>query len=379
MSGGFHAKGITLKTRNLHRVAEVALAALAIVFALTASAFADATVPTEDLAGSADSTLAKRYEGSFIVSYEKLAYTDFEAPLSPLKPSADESAVDSMNNRVYVPEQSVELEGALTRIAYVLPAERSPLEVLRNYQDVIEGEGGEVLFECKKEECGGAADRSSSGGGNQMSLMMYFFHESDLKDEAFSNGACALTSGINDQRYFTARVPQEAGDAYVTVQTYTLIDDLYCKELNGRTIAVVQVLEPKGRDKKMVVVEAAKMEESLTTTGSISLYGIYFDTDKADLKPESAPTLKEIATLLGNDPNMAVLVVGHTDNQGSFDYNLDLSSRRAQAVKATLASEYGIDPKRLTAAGAGMMAPIATNDTDDGRAKNRRVVLVKAN
>ncbi|MGB3025790.1 DUF4892 domain-containing protein [Paradevosia shaoguanensis] len=368
-----------MKTRNLHRVAEVALAALAIVFALTASAFADATVPTEDLAGSADSTLAKRYEGSFIVSYEKLAYTDFEAPLSPLKPSADESAVDSMNNRVYVPEQSVELEGALTRIAYVLPAERSPLEVLRNYQDVIEGEGGEVLFECKKEECGGAADRSSSGGGNQMSLMMYFFHESDLKDEAFSNGACALTSGINDQRYFTARVPQEAGDAYVTVQTYTLIDDLYCKELNGRTIAVVQVLEPKGRDKKMVVVEAAKMEESLTTTGSISLYGIYFDTDKADLKPESAPTLKEIATLLGNDPNMAVLVVGHTDNQGSFDYNLDLSSRRAQAVKATLASEYGIDPKRLTAAGAGMMAPIATNDTDDGRAKNRRVVLVKAN
>ena len=95
-----------------------------------------------------------------------------------------------------------------------------------------------------------------------MSLLMHFFHESDLKDEAFSNGACALTSGINDQRYFSAKVPQADGDAYVTVQTYTMIDDLYCKELNGRTIAVVHVLEPKPRDKKMVVVEAKEMANS---------------------------------------------------------------------------------------------------------------------
>ncbi|QPC90897.1 OmpA family protein [Mesorhizobium sp. INR15] len=358
--------------------AKLFLAGLSLFLTLQLAA-ADATVPKADIKGAADNHLAKRYEGSFIVSYQKLAFTDFSVPLSPLKPSADTDAHDAMNNRVFAPEKKTEAEGALTRIAYVLPTERSPLEVLRNYQDVIQAAGGEVLFECKKEECGGAADRSSSGGGGDMSLTMYFFHESDLKDAAFSNGACALASGINDQRFFSARVPQDGGDAYVTVQTYSLTDDLYCKALNGRTVAVVQVLEPKARDKKMVVVEAAKMADSLTAIGSISLYGIFFDTDKAEIKPESEPTLKEISTLLANEPKMAVIVVGHTDNQGAFDYNRDLSSRRAQAVKAALVSKYGIDAARLTSAGAGMMAPVASNDDETGRAKNRRVVLVKLN
>lgn len=344
-----------------------------------APTFADATIPTSDIEGSADNPLLKRYDGAFIVSYEQSAYTDFTVPLSPLVASADPDARDTNNNRVYAPEQQHEVEGALTRIAYVLPAERSPLEVLRNYQDVVEAAGGEVLFECKKEDCGGDAGRATSGGGNKMSLAMFFLHDSDLKDADFSNGKCALTSGINDQRFFSAKIPQAEGDAYVTVQTFSLIDDLYCAELNGRTIALVHVLEPKGREKKMVVVEAAKMANSLSTSGSISLYGIYFDTDKAALKPESDPTLQEIATLLQNDPKMAVIVVGHTDNQGAFAYNIDLSSRRAEAVKDALVTKYGIDGGRLTAAGAGMMAPVASNDSEDGRSKNRRVVLVKAN
>lgn len=344
-----------------------------------APAMADASEPTADIEGAKDNSLVKRYEGSFIVSYERFSYTDFRVPLSPLKPVADADARDAMNNRVYAPDKVIEAEGALTRLAYVLPPERSPLEVLRNYQDVIEAAKGQVLFECKKEECGGAADRSSSGGGGDMSLMMYFLHESDIKDANFSNGACALTAGVNDQRFFAAKIPQEDGDAYVTVQTFSLIDDLYCKAFNGRTIALVHVLEPKGRDKKMVVVEAAEMADSLAATGSISLYGIFFDTDKADIKPESEPTLKEIAKLLTDAPQMSVIVVGHTDSQGAFDYNIDLSSRRANAVKAELAAKYGIAADRLVAAGAGMMAPVASNDDEKGRAKNRRVVLVKAN
>ncbi|KKC38810.1 flagellar motor protein MotB [Devosia epidermidihirudinis] len=357
----------------------MAVVFLSIVFGSAVPTFADATVPTSDIEGAADNPLVKRYDGSFIVSYEQSAYTDFTVPLSPLVASADPDARDKNNNRVYAPEKDIEVEGQLTRIAYVLPAERSPLEVLRNYQDVVEAAGGEVLFECKKEECGGDASRAAYGGGNKMSLTMFFVYDSDLKDADFSNGKCALTSGINDQRFFSAKLPEAEGDAYVTVQTFSLIDDLYCSELNGRTIALVHVLEPKGREKKMVVVEAAKMADSLSTSGSISLYGIYFDTDKAALKPESDPTLQEIATLLGNEPKMAVIVVGHTDNQGAFAYNVDLSSRRAQAVKDALVSKFGIDTGRLTAAGAGMMAPVASNDSEEGRSKNRRVVLVKAN
>lgn len=356
--------------------------ALIAVFALVASAhlaFADAEIPSADIEGAQDNPLTQRYEGSYIVSYEQSAYTDFTLPLSPLLPDANPDKRDSENNMVYAPEQSMNLEGKLSRITYLIPEGRSPLEVLRNFQDVITGEGGEVLFECKKEDCGGAADRSSAGGGGDMSLMMTFFRAGDLKDENFSNGACALTSGITDQRYFSAKIPQDGGEAYVAVQTFTLIDDLYCKEFNNRTIALVQVVEPKPREQKMEVVKSSEMESSLTALGSISLYGILFDTDKADLKPESTPTLAEVAKLLEADPAMAVLVVGHTDAKGDYGHNLDLSERRAQAVKAALTKTYGIDAGRLTAAGAGMMAPVASNDSDEGRAKNRRVVLVKAN
>ena len=358
---------------------KITLVTIGLIALFAKPVLADATEPAADIEGAADNPLIKRYENSFIVSYERFSYTDFRVPLSPLKPSADPDARDQSNNRVYAPDKAEELEGALTRLAYVLPPERSPLEVLRNYQDVVEAAKGQILFECKKEECGGDAGRSSSGGGGDMSLMQYFFYEKDLKDKGFSNGSCALTSGLNDQRYFTAKIAQEDGDVYVTVQTFSLIDDLYCKALNGRTIAVVHILEPKARDKKMVVVAAAEMADSLTTTGSISLYGIFFDTDKTDLKPESEPTLKEIAKLMTEAKDMSVIVVGHTDNQGSFDYNLDLSSRRAQSVKQELTSKYGIAGERLIAAGAGMMAPVASNDNDAGRAKNRRVVLVKAN
>ncbi|MCX5514502.1 flagellar motor protein MotB [Kaistia algarum] len=342
-------------------------------------AYADATLPDADIDGAKDNPLTQRYDGSWIVSYEQSAYTDFTIPLAPLRPDADPDKRDVENNVVYAPEKSQAVEGKLTRIAYLLPEGRSPLEVLRNFQTVITNQGGALLFECKTEACGGAADRASQGGGGDMSLMMTFFHARDLKLEDFSNGACALTSTITDQRFFAAKLPQDGGEAYVTVQTFSLIDDLYCKAFNGRTIALVQVVEPKPRDQKMVVVTSAQMESGLSQLGSISLYGILFDTDKAVLKAASAPTLQEIAALLEQDPKMAVLVVGHTDNHGDYGHNVDLSERRAQAVKTALVKTYGIDAKRLTAAGAGMMAPVASNDSEEGRAKNRRVVLVKAN
>ncbi|MRX31403.1 OmpA family protein [Aminobacter sp. MDW-2] len=356
-----------------------AAAGLALLAVSCMPALADATVPSADIEGSADNALAKRYEGSFIVYHQKLDYTDFSVPLSPLKADPDPDKRDKNNNRVFKPEKADEIEGTLTRLFYVLPDGRSPLEVLRNYQDVVQAAGGEVVFECKKEECGGDASRSASSGGGDMSLMMNFFYDSALGVEAFSNAACVASSGVADQRYLSAKVPRDGGDAYVTVQTFQLLDDLYCKALNARTIAIVHVVEPKARDKKMVVVEAAKMADTLSTSGGISLYGIFFDTDKADIKPESGPTLKEIAKLLGDNPALAVAVVGHTDSQGKFDYNIDLSNRRAAAVKAALVSQFGIDGGRLTAAGAGMMAPVASNDNDEGRAKNRRVALVKLN
>jgi OmpA-OmpF porin, OOP family len=109
----------------------------------------------------------------------------------------------------------------------------------------------------------------------------------------------------------------------------------------------------------------------------VSLYGIYFDTDKTDVKPESQPTLQEIAKLLKQDASLRLYVVGHTDNVGTYDHNLDLSQRRAAAVVGELTTKHGVAAVRLRPAGVGMLSPVAPNDNEQGRAKNRRVELVK--
>jgi len=106
---------------------------------------------------------------------------------------------------------------------------------------------------------------------------------------------------------------------------------------------------------------------------SITLRGIYFDFDKSTIKPESRPALEDAAKMLNENPTIKVEIQGHTDSKGSDSYNLALSDRRAAAVVAYLVTNLGVDPSRLTSRGYGESMPIATNDTDAGRALNRRV------
>ncbi len=126
-----------------------------------------------------------------------------------------------------------------------------------------------------------------------------------------------------------------------------------------------------------VTMDAASMATGLGAKGSVALYGIYFDTGKSDLKPESEPTLKEIAALLAGNPGLKVFVVGHTDMVGDAATNMKLSQARAEAVVAALVAERAVAAARLIAFGNGPYAPVASNKTDEGRGKNRRVELVE--
>lgn len=337
-------------------------------------AHADATIPTTDEDGSRDHPLLKRYEGALIVNYEAKAYDELTVPLSKLEPKEDER--DGKNNRIVAAEKALQLEGAYTRLVYIVPAGRSPLEVLRNYQEEIKASGGEILYECKNTDCGGELAGNDFGGSTQ-SLMMTLYPTERITAPNFSNGNCATTSNVTEQRFTAAKLAKDGNEAVVAVLAYAAEDDLYCKEFNGRTFVMVVVLENKAREQKMVTVSAAEMQSAIASTGRIALYGIFFDFDKAEVKPESKPALDEIAKLLSDNPDLKVLIVGHTDNVGKFDYNIKLSDRRAKAVVEALKRDYGIDGARMRPAGVGMMAPTATNDTDDGRAKNRRVELVK--
>jgi outer membrane protein OmpA-like peptidoglycan-associated protein len=129
--------------------------------------------------------------------------------------------------------------------------------------------------------------------------------------------------------------------------------------------------------KQDVVMNADAMAQGLSETGEVAIYGIYFDTAKSDLKPESEPALAEIARLLSAHPELRVYIVGHTDMVGEAAANVKLAQARAQSVVTALSTKSGIPASRMVPFGAGPYAPVATNKTEEGRAKNRRVELVE--
>lgn len=137
------------------------------------------------------------------------------------------------------------------------------------------------------------------------------------------------------------------------------------------TIVEKEVME------QVVEANAEAMGNDINLTGHVSIYGIYFDTGKSEIKSESDAAIAEIATLLKNNGALKIYVVGHTDNVGSFDSNMKLSKDRADAVAKALASKHGIASSRLKAYGVSSLNPIASNKTGEGKAKNRRVELVE--
>lgn len=124
-------------------------------------------------------------------------------------------------------------------------------------------------------------------------------------------------------------------------------------------------------------VNAVGIKGSIDNIGKIALYGILFDTGKADVKPESEKELKEVASYLQSNPGVSVYIVGHTDSQGDAATNLKLSKSRGEAVKQYLITKFKIEAVRLAGDGVGQLCPVASNDTEQGRKLNRRVEIVK--
>ena len=144
---------------------------------------------------------------------------------------------------------------------------------------------------------------------------------------------------------------------------------------NGVTLNTLEIIEVKAMEQH-IEVSAADMLAALDKDGFIALHGILFDTGKGTIKPESEPLLAEIVKLLTENPELRLSVEGHTDNVGKPKDNQVLSQKRADSVKKYLTGK-GIDAKRLETKGWGDSKPVGDNRTEDGRASNRRVELVK--
>lgn len=293
----------------------------------------------EDVAGSADYPMIGRYEGSEIYTYKDSDFDEVNLLSAPWKGPKDDAT-----------DQYLKLQGRSIRIVYDLPKERSSLEVFRNLEMQMKSKGFQTLFTCSDEEC---VPKNTA-----------FYQFADM----LSDGQSAVYNASQDHiRYLLAKAAGDGKDVYAAL----LVGEAKSK------VALLRVVEVKSMETdKIVFLKSSEMLDQLNLSGRVALYGIYFDTDKAEPKAESKPTLAEIAKLLNERPDLDLIVAGHTDNQGAFDYNVDLSTRRATSVVKALTAGYGIKPERLTPFGDGMTAPIASNADEEGRARNRRVELV---
>jgi OmpA-OmpF porin, OOP family len=303
--------------------------AFGLLLALSLLANSDALAQGRDLPGARDYPGIGRFAGSVITGYQ---VKDFDAVRLQAAPFKDGK-----------PSSERRVEGRATRVAYRSNPGPSILEVARNFETQLAKAGFDTLVACETDACGGIpfAEAVDTLPIPQMWI-----------------------DGFN-YRYYAGRKADGGRETYATVLVSKSNDDVYAQLI----VIVVGAIENK-------MVDASAMAKGLREKGHIALYGIYFDTDRAVIKPESRPTLDEIAKLLQSQPQLNVVIVGHTDSQGTYDYNMDLSRRRAEAVSAELVRSYRIANARLRTAGVGFLAPVGSHATDDGRALNRRVELV---
>jgi outer membrane protein OmpA-like peptidoglycan-associated protein len=326
--------------------------ALALTCLIGATPLAYAQMPEADtVKGAQDHPLLTRFESARLVGYDVKAFDEVTLPAGKI--------IDKDGKRQF--ETSVTVEGKFTRIAYNYPKDRSALEVMRNYQAALEKAGVKPVFSCVKEACGdGFGDKIWDRMGNG------FVQGGERAYQPFIYGR-------EGSRYLLSQgVRSDGSQVYVALYVVQPVQDK-----NGGVY--LEIAEPKTMESGKVAarLEAEEMARGIASEGKVAIYGVYFDTDKADIKPESKAALDEMAKLLQKDPELKVYIVGHTDSQGTLARNLALSQKRAEAVAQELLTEYKIDAGRLSAKGVASFAPVSSNGDEAGRVKNRRVELVK--
>ena len=289
----------------------------------------------KDAEGSKDHPMISRYENSVIKGYE---HYDYDRLVFGYKTDDGE-------------EEEITTEGEVTRIAYAAPKGLSSLQVHRNYLIALKNAGFEILFNCIDE------------GGEECHWLYCDYDINIDGNQEFFRG--------KDYHYFLAKLSNPEGDVYVSAHTVLRGDK--------HPATALQIVEEKPMEtgKVKVNIDAEAMANDIDEKGSVRIYGVHFDTDKATIKEKSESTLDEIAKLMKQNSGINLHVVGHTDATGSMEHNMELSKKRAQAVVEFLTSEKGVSADRLTSYGVGPLAPVASNEEKDGRARNRRVELVK--
>lgn len=288
----------------------------------------------EGMTEEKDHPLISRYPGSKIYHYNVKEFERLYLLSGPVRSPSDRD--------IKMAKKEL-LEGKITIIQYQCPRERSAYEVFKNYEEAIRKAGFEIIYKGEGREIGGV--RKFLSEYNKL-----FYNIYATRDDP---------SGF----YHLSAKTKSSAVSITVLESY-----------DGPKV-FLGIVEKK--EMETGLIKAENIKEEIKKKGHIAIYGIYFDFDKAEIKPESEPALKEIAKFLKENPEIKVYIVGHTDNMGKLDYNMELSRRRAESVVKELIGKYGISKERLKPFGVGPLSPVASNETEEGRAKNRRVEIVK--
>lgn len=303
-----------------------------------------ATLAHADVEGAYDHQEIPRIAGSSIVYFDRTEFDRVAIPTGRYDGNEIESAET--------------MEGEVLSISYTFDnPDISTLQIKRNYIQALEERGFEILYAASNDDL-------SSGTGRS-----FFVHGTDI----FSRGVrdcCRLHTGNREIRYLAARSAD--GSVLAGIAAFN------ARRVDGPAVSMT-VVTSETMDTAMDhrPLTAGEMETELIEDGRVAVQNILFEHDSSAILPDSDDALATIGDLMSERTELNLLVVGHTDNTGSYDYNLQLSMARATAVMDYLTEHHGIPGDRLQAAGAGMMAPITTNRTEEGRGLNRRVELVE--
>lgn len=278
-----------------------------------------------------DNAMLPRYPGARIYNHKKI---DTETVKIPFAINATEKT-------------PLQLTGDLTKHTYTIE-NVSTLKVYENYKAALTNAGFNFISQCELEQCG--TEKQYNDVGDQLAL------------------SGDVYNWYRKPYYLLAKKSLPTGNVYVA-----LFIGAYESQVGVQQV----ILQEKAVQTGLVNVNADSLKQQIDADGKALIYGIYFDTGKAEVKPESKSTLDAIAELLKRNPDLLLYVVGHTDDTGDGAANVSLSKQRADSVVAALVKDYQVATNRLQAQGVGPYAPAGNNTSDAGKQKNRRVELVK--
>lgn len=310
--------------------------------------FSLSAIFAKDIAGSKDHPMLKRYPGFSIYKYYTAEYDEAKVIMGTFDLKIEKAPTERV-------------EGKITNIQYDIIKKHddtSVFQVYKNYEDALKRLDAEILFSCREESC------FKDGSVRSGAYIHNWIHDTNTLYKGL-RGSVRKEFGI-----ITAKVPQE-GKSPIWV---SLI--ISTEQINGYRTVLLSVIEPKALNThKIGIGSISDVEKKLAKEGKITLDGIYFDFDKATIKPTSKETLSTIAGYLHRHALERFYIVGHTDSKGSYTHNLALSDKRAKAVYHYLKTQGSV-ANTLQAIGIGPISPVANNSSEEGRAENRRVELV---